>query len=774
MLKLTIFIFYYLFSLIFCIKYSEKKRAKFKCKFGKNKISPKPATLVLPNKKKDNMKIFATSNTEKFKDFNIFLDLVNFDEQIQSYHKTKYRQLFLNGMERAVKTLQSLLKVKPVSKNYQFDDEKLTHFGIKKWNKTKIGNEAIKKNIGMQTLGIDLYIFVCLKPSYLMDDSIAIAGPLYYDEENKRPLLGFLFINKDEDYSLKNSDHYFEGTIIHEFTHVLGFMEENFNNLNMIFSNTDIYGIERSYINSPKVLQVARKYFNCDSIDGVPLENNDGEGTAGCHWEERVLLGEYMIGESYPEETVISEFTLAALEDMGYYQANYYTGGLMKFGKNKGCEFVNLKCVNDGKVNPKFKNEFFDNKYITNYNGNPSCTSGRLSRVYQYLEVSFDPIPEEYKYFDNYVYGVRENAEYCPVFSENMDKEELYKDIYYLGHCSYGSGEYGTFLNQTNGKVQSKTNEKYSNNSFCVLSSLIHLNKKKNEDNENLSVRAICYEMHCSDKSLTIQINNEFIVCPRAGGKIQAVNFSGYILCPDYYLICSGTVLCNDLFDCVEKKSLLKDITYDYEIKTSQDLIESEKEPFSEDNYELSTNGKCPKNCKQCNQLGQCISCRNHYKIIEININNKANSLCVKEDEINTLKARKDFYEKENICNIDNCEYCTDDENCYICHSGYKLSIANKCEKIICLDNCNECENEKKCISCNEGYQLSDNGEFCQKTKINIIFIIIPSIAIILIILIFIIVIINKFLSKGKNLKDDINKIPFKSYIDQDEDDILN
>ena len=33
----------------------------------------------------------------------------------------------------------------------------------------------------------------------------------------------------------------------------------------------------------------------------------------------------------------ISEITLALLEDSGWYKANYYTGGLMRFGKNKGC-----------------------------------------------------------------------------------------------------------------------------------------------------------------------------------------------------------------------------------------------------------------------------------------------------------------------------------------------------------------------------------------------------------------------------------------------------
>ena len=65
--------------------------------------------------------------------------------------------------------------------------------------------------------------------------------------------------------------------------------------------------------------------------------------------------------------------------------------------------------------------------------------------------------------------------------------------------------------------------------------------------------RALCYEMFCSDRSLTIKINKDYIVCPRSGGKIKALDFDGYLLCPDYNLICSGTVICNDIFDCVEK-----------------------------------------------------------------------------------------------------------------------------------------------------------------------------------------------------------------------------
>ena len=711
------------FSLTLCIKHPGKEKPRFKCRYDERKFFEKPSKITIPNER-DNIKSFAVGDTGDFKDFNIYLDTENFDYEVSYYHLFAHRDLFLNGMKRAIKTLQSLLKVKPVSKNYQYSDDEIAAFGIYRWDKTKIGNEVINKRQGMQTLGIDLYIFIMFEDnSSLGEGTIAAAGSVYYDEKNKRPLVGIVSINRDIDYSKINSQLYFEITVLHEFTHILGFSLKKFVDLHMLFNRTDIYGIKRSYVNSRRVLQVAKKYYNCNSVGGVPLEEYGGQGTAGSHWEERMLLGDYMIGHDYNEEMVISEFTLAVLEDLGYYQANYYTGGLMRFGKNKGCEFVRSKCVTNGFVNHKFKNEFFD-KFKNSNNIDPGCSSGRLSRVYHYFIEYRQPIPKHFVYFNDNYHGGRASAEYCPTFLENMETDG---DSYYLGHCSYGSGEYGSFLTISSHNMQYYTNEKLSDHSFCVLSSLVH---KSIDDPASFSkeFRAVCYEMHCSDQSLTIEINHEFIVCPRAGGKIQPLNFNGYMLCPDYYLICSGTVLCNDLFDCVDKKSLLKDITYDYEIKTTQDLVESEYDPISEDNYELSNNGKCPQNCRQCNRLGYCISCRNHYKIVEIKINYKINRICVAEYELN------------------NGYYITEPNSIY--HK--------------CLDNCDKCENEGKCISCKSGYKLSDNGNSCQK-QISILFIIIPSLIISLIIMIIIIFFIVKFLSKGKDLKDDIIKTSFRN-----------
>jgi len=49
----------------------------------------------------------------------------------------------------------------------------------------------------------------------------------------------------------------------------------------------------------------------------------------------------------------------------------------MRYGKNKGCEFIKEKCINNSELNPAFENEFFNSIYYDMSN-DPSCSSGRL------------------------------------------------------------------------------------------------------------------------------------------------------------------------------------------------------------------------------------------------------------------------------------------------------------------------------------------------------------------------------------------------------------
>ena len=168
---------------------------------------------------------------------------------------------------------------------------------------------------------------------------LAAAGAcLTYGKSRPRPIFGVLYINPNLSFDIKNTDLYMKNLLLHEVSHILVFSPSLFKALNLVSGSNII---------SPKCVLKARQHFNCGSLSGVPLENQGGEGSVGSHWESRYMLGDYMISTDYID-TTLSDISLALFEDTGYYQVNYYSGGLFKFGKNKGCDFINKKCINNG------------------------------------------------------------------------------------------------------------------------------------------------------------------------------------------------------------------------------------------------------------------------------------------------------------------------------------------------------------------------------------------------------------------------------------------
>ena len=713
------FLIIYIFQLIYC----QNNKILYRCGADDDKTKPLPMTNFIKIKKdKRNL------NDGEFKDFHIYLDLINIKNDIKKYNLEKYEELFIDSLNKGVETLESLLQVKKLNKFYILSDHEILYLGIKDWNQTMIGSNSIGD---MKTMGIDLVILGRFDEK-MDSSSLASAGIRYYEKETGQPLVGIININTKANYSKINSKEYFQSIVLHEFTHILGFTYAHLNDfVHNIFTKKDKYGITRYYVNSTKVIEVAKKYFNCSDIDGVELEEYHGEGTAGSHWEARILLGEYMNGVIYPEEQVISEFTLALLEDTGYYKAKYYTGGLMRYGKGKGCAFVKDRCIDSfHEINPLFENEFYDSIYSPTLI-DASCSSGRQSRTYN-AWYKYENIPNYYQYFSLKERGGYAPADYCPVPRE--DNEEVL-NIYYTGHCSKkGNGGYGTkifyqkketfrvnsthiatiYINyfNTSNELNQITGETYSDHSFCYQSTLI----KKNFNYNTSIVRSLCYESFCSNFSLTIKIHDDYIVCPRSGGKIKVEGYTGYFICPDYNLICSGTVICNDMFDCVNKKSEIKENTYiyDYKIKTSQN-IESFEINNSDDinNYEIGNDGICPINCKQCKLDNKCTKCRNDYGLIGSKKNNEV--YCILLTEFNS----KGYYQKDNIyypC-IENCVLCSNDISCDKCIDKFVFAN-NKC--LIEINHCKIYGIDELCDECIDNYIIKDNNRTICIKKLSI------------------------------------------------------
>ena len=391
--------------------------------------------------------------------------------------------------------------------------------------------QYIKNNCGIPNFDLgdknfDLLIIPKIS-SDLNKNQLAAGAPCVY-LINHKPVAGIVILNNNLSWEKNNFKYNMKTLLLHEFSHVLAFHQNFFKNLNMT-STRNINGQQYYFINSPKVIEKARIHFGCDSIKGVQLENDGGDGTAGSHWDSRFMLGDYMMASDY-QDVVLSDISLALFEDTGFYQVNYYTGGLFRFGKNQGCSFIEKKCLYDQGKKIMFPNDF------CNESGKSFCSSSHISRG-NCLIINNSSISKEYRYFGDKRTGGFSHADYCPVsFSTNSN------NYYFPNNCRYGKNE--------------NEDEIISEDSLCFESSI-----------KNSGMKSVCYKMVCNptSKTFSIYIGSKIVNCP--GNETVLSNpsgFNGQIKCPDYNLVCTSQVWCNDIFDCIEQKSEADLSTYDY------------------------------------------------------------------------------------------------------------------------------------------------------------------------------------------------------------------
>ena len=699
------------------INLNENKNFKIKC--GVDKIKSQPQNYNASQYQNQDIKHRKLDSNDEYQSIRIHIS--NRALNLYLYTYLSLRNKFRNNLNEVVDYIEKLIKVKPYNQNIRIDRDVLIN------NNLCYGDESdiiCDDTITGQGINTDLVIFPIILP--IFEPSLMYSQNIFKDSLTNRTIVAGLFISPLV-LSKNYSDFYYKSLFFHEITHILGFLYDSFQYFpggleNTIKTQIDSRGINRTYIITPKVVQLAKKYYNCDNIIGLELEDQkDDEEHISSHWEGRILLGEYMNSIQYKPEVVLSEFTLALLEDSGWYKVNYFTGGLMRFGKNKGCNFLNNDCCNNAGIT-FFKNEFFD---LVD-NNNPSCSSGRLSRTYNKYR--------EYDIFSNDIYrrftnnnkigGIAKNADYCLTFID-IESEDNHDNMY-LGNCKIGNGNYGSNIIYNdhniykNSENEEELQEKYSNNSFCILSEVF---PKGNTNEENIAfinkynsiIHPICYEMFCSNYSLTIKIKDQYVVCPRKGGKVEINgNFQGYIYCPDYNLICTGTIMCNDMFDCIEKGSEPRNSTYDYEFnneKTSSQKISQIKNENLVYGYEINENGICPAYCSQCKNIKRCFKCIEGFILLGNKENDNDPIIC--DNRTNTSIG---YFIKENVnypC-IEYCNICNSSFDCLKCDNIHKTNY----DRTQCIDKVENCESYSGhdfiCDKCKGEYVfIGDDRENC-------------------------------------------------------------
>ena len=78
-------------------------------------------------------------------------------------------------------------------------------------------------------------------------------------------------------------------------------------------------------------------------MEGVPLEEDGGTGTAGSHWEKFIAASEVMGPIEFHGPT-LSGLSLGLLEATGFYKVNWAMEEKWDWGAKGGCAFITGDC----------------------------------------------------------------------------------------------------------------------------------------------------------------------------------------------------------------------------------------------------------------------------------------------------------------------------------------------------------------------------------------------------------------------------------------------
>ena len=257
---------------------------------------------------------------------------------MKSQNNGKYT-VVKNALTNAANYWSKILKVERLDfklKKYMFDNCVMKQY-----------HPDLDETKGIEADLIIFPFFMTLKTS-----SFLAVSDYCVTDSTLRPIGGVIQINTNINTGKRNSELFFTQVFMHELAHIFGFI---YDKLEPFFITRTINGKSRTLLASPKVIQTARRHFNCQTLEGVELEDNGSDESKLQHWESRIMNGDLMVSFVDRVDVTISEITLAFLEELGFYETKTYTGGLFRTGKGRGCSFLTTSCLSYRSV---FSNDF--------------------------------------------------------------------------------------------------------------------------------------------------------------------------------------------------------------------------------------------------------------------------------------------------------------------------------------------------------------------------------------------------------------------------------
>ena len=380
----------------------------------------------------------------------------------------------------------------------------------------------------------DLYITLYPRPFGPTDPTIASAACVRTEQNTYRPLQGITNINlarlpkTSSGFSTTGDRGLFE-LALHETCHVLGISSALFEHWKnpetgeewgASFPRYTVtkYGKSFTVMHTPKLHKLVadrwgKEYFFDDPAypAGIEMEDYGGQGTAGSHWEFRTYYTELMVGITTAYAR-ISDVTLTALDDTGWYDVDYSQSEMLEWGDYRSIAGKTKSDFENFAVGPPALN--WPDHYLVKSRNEipgsplqvmvPGCThdhrsrgvaDARLRGVCSGTEEDPCQYPEFYDALDIGYYG-------NPLFDYLL----LFQPAYEV--CVWR--ETGTTARR----------------SMCA----------KVRSGGNLA--SGCFEMSCKDGAIRVHYGIESRYCTQPGEELSFTTTTDVIICPDPNVVC--------------------------------------------------------------------------------------------------------------------------------------------------------------------------------------------------------------------------------------------
>ena len=431
---------------------------------------------------------------------------------------TKEKIAYIRGlMTYAVDKIQSLLDVVQIEGNLSLSRGEYNPF-------IQVGDDDdTQANVNYSDT--DILVYVTGRPAG--SDDVYATGRTIAQDNNMRPILGQINWNPylvtppgDKDDTKTLVDGLYRGVAFHEMLHVLGFSSGMF--IKFRDSNGRVWsqpvqkrtldGREVTFLTTPRVREAVRLLHGCKAGDagyedliGAAIEDQGGAGTAGSHWEKAAFMDEVMTGTA-SFVPVISNVTLAALEDSGWYRPHYDQAEWLSWGEGKGCKFSTHRCVTSW---PR------DGGYFCTQQGEMACTYNRkaIGGCQINLPSDLEAANERYNYLGTGYVGADSLADYCP-----------YTRFYSNTWCTKALAD---STPNDYGETYDGTGRCFKSSVFSRITSLATQFEYK------------CYPVLCtSPTEYKVKIGNYWYSCPNASTTISPKGYYGKFHCAPSSEIC--------------------------------------------------------------------------------------------------------------------------------------------------------------------------------------------------------------------------------------------